>query len=511
MTFWILLAVTLLIFGLIQMGEVGTLKKRLGAALEELEKLKKYEKIIDVENEVLQMRNSVATEVENLRATAKSEADKIRESAKDKEKKSDQALSDASDSAKRIILEAEQKAEEIAGNAIEAKKNAELYSETAKAMKNIIEGYGDRYLIPAATLIDGLAEEYGHTQAGEDLKKVRSKVKQAIKDETAATCKYAEENRRQTAINFVLDAFNGKVDSILSDVKAENYGTLAQKIKDAFQTVNFNGRAFRDAEINREYLELRLEELRLASLVQALKDKDREEQRALREQIREEEKAKKEYERAIRDAEKEEAMLNKALEKARKEIESATEAKRVELEAMVAELQAKIQTQEAEKQRAISMAQITKSGYVYVISNIGSFGENVYKIGMTRRYQPQDRIDELGDASVPFDFDVHAMFRADDAPALEKSLHKKFVMSQINKVNARKEFFRIELSDIRKCIEELGISAKWTMAAEAREYHESKKIEEDLKANALSPAAWKKSMDREIDALKLGAEEINHQ
>jgi hypothetical protein len=511
MTFWILLAVTLLIFGLVQMSEAGTLRKRLGAALEELERLRKYEKIIDVENEVSQMRSSAETEAKNLRATAKSDAEKIKESAKAKEKMAEETLIEATESAKRVILEAEQKAEEIAGNAIEAKKNAELYSETAKAMKNIIEGYGDRYLISASTLIDGLAEEYGHTQAGDDLKKIRVKVKQAIKDETAATCKYAEEVRRRTAINFILDAFNGKVDSVLSDVKAENYGTLAQKINDAFQTVNFNGKAFRDAEINKEYLALRLEELRLASLVQALKDKDREEQRALREQIREEEKAKKEYERAIRDAEKEEAMLNKALEKARKEIETATTAKRTELEAKLAELQAQIQAQEVEKQRAISMAQVTKSGYVYVISNIGSFGENVYKIGMTRRYQPQDRIDELGDASVPFDFDVHAMFRADDAPALEKSLHKKFVMSQINKVNARKEFFKIELADIRKCIDDLGIQAKWTMTAEAREYHESRKIEEDMKANALNPEAWKRSMDKEIDALKLGAEEVDHQ
>jgi len=123
------------------------------------------------------------------------------------------------------------------------------------------------------------------------------------------------------------------------------------------------------------------------------------------------------------------------------------------------------------------MAQQTKSGHVYIISNVGSFGEHVFKIGLTRRLEPLDRIRELGDASVPFEFDVHALIQSDDAPALEHALHKKFVGSQMNKVNPRKEFFRLQLSDIRVEIERLNIQVAWTMIAEARDYRETLAVE----------------------------------
>ena len=93
-----------------------------------------------------------------------------------------------------------------------------------------------------------------------------------------------------------------------------------------------------------------------------------------------------------------------------------------------------------------------KAGYVYIISNIGAFGENVYKIGMTRRLEPMDRIDELGDASVPFDFDVHALIFSDDAPALEAALHKAFDNRKVNMINQRREFFRVPLDEIEAVV-----------------------------------------------------------
>ena len=111
---------------------------------------------------------------------------------------------------------------------------------------------------------------------------------------------------------------------------------------------------------------------------------------------------------------------------------------------------------EEKNQRALSMAQQTKRGNVYVISNIGSFGENVYKVGMTRRLEPMDRVRELGDASVPFPFDVHAIIESDDAPALENTLHKALALMQVNKVNPRKEFFRVSLSDIHEIKEKIS-------------------------------------------------------
>lgn len=115
------------------------------------------------------------------------------------------------------------------------------------------------------------------------------------------------------------------------------------------------------------------------------------------------------------------------------------------------------------------MAQLTRSGHVYVISNLGSFGENVFKIGMTRRLEPMDRIRELGDASVPFDFDVHAMIYCEDAPSLECAFQARFEGRAINLVNPRKEFFAVSIEQIEAVVREKGLNIELTKLAEARD------------------------------------------
>ena len=124
------------------------------------------------------------------------------------------------------------------------------------------------------------------------------------------------------------------------------------------------------------------------------------------------------------------------------------------------------------------MAQQTKRGHVYVISNIGSFGENVYKIGMTRRLDPMDRVRELGDASVPFPFDVHAIIFSEDAPALETKLHKTFNQRRVNLINTKKEFFHVSLQEIEDVVHENNAEIEFTKLAEARDYRESMAIRE---------------------------------
>ena len=125
----------------------------------------------------------------------------------------------------------------------------------------------------------------------------------------------------------------------------------------------------------------------------------------------------------------------------------------------------------------MSMAQMTRRGHVYIISNEGSFGEQVFKIGLTRRLEPLDRVRELGDASVPFSFDVHAMIHAEDAPALERQLQDFFTERRLNKVNLRKEFFKIPISAIKEKVEELGHEVHWTLKAEAAEWRESLEVQ----------------------------------
>jgi hypothetical protein len=448
------------------------------------EYLKKYETIRDAEAElerlVKQMEEVIETanqKAELLRNNANEESESLKKdariAAKEIRAKAELVLEEAHNLAAKIETDAKQKAEEIAGEAWEAKQNADQYSETVKAMKNIIKGYGDEYLIPNHSLLDELAEEYSHKEAGRDLAQIRTLIKSMIKNEEAGDCDYVEAYRKSTAIEFVLDAFNGKVDTIMSKVKHDNYGKLLQELKDAFRLVNHNGKPFRDARINQRYFDVMIEQLKLAVTVQELKKQDLEEQRQIREAMREEEKVQREIEKALKDAEKEEKMLEKAMKEAEEKLSQAAAEERAKFEEELELIKQKLAEAEERGQRALSMAQQTKRGHVYIISNIGSFGENVLKIGLTRRLEPLDRVKELGDASVPFSFDVHAMIHSEDAPSLEKELHDMFELNRVNKVNYRKEFFSVPISEIKEKIDKMGFEPHWTMKAEAQEYRES--------------------------------------
>ena len=144
----------------------------------------------------------------------------------------------------------------------------------------------------------------------------------------------------------------------------------------------------------------------------------------------------------------------------------------------IKELQDKLAALEKEKEDVTQREQNARAGFVYIISNIGSFGENVYKIGMTRRLEPMDRIAELSSASVPFPFDVHALIFSDDAPGLENTLHQYFDKMRINKVNPRKEFFRVNLEEIKQLVKEKhNATARFVDVPDAVEYRETLRLE----------------------------------
>lgn len=438
--------------------------------------------ILEANNQARQTISNANNEAVVITKDARDARLKARERLDNANSRADELITNANDNAMKIVADAESRAKEIAGSAYEAKEFAETYQAVAKSMKNKIEGYGDEWIVPNRSVLDELAENYEFTDAGRELQKARELTKSLIKTSKAASCDYVEPNRRNTAIKFVLDAFNGKVDSTLSKIKHNNYGKLSQEINDAFQLVNYNGSAFRSAKITDIYLQARLNELKWGVAVNEIMLEEKEEQRRIKEQLREEEKARREYEKAIKEAEKEEKTIQQAIEKATTELMLAGEEQRLALEQKLAELQIKFEEAEAKNQRALSMAQQTRAGHVYVISNIGSFGENIYKIGMTRRLEPLDRVRELGDASVPFAFDVHAMIYSDDAPLLENHLHKVFNEKQVNKVNSRKEFFNVGIKDIKSTVASMNIDAHWTMFADAKEYRESLAIEKERQA-----------------------------
>ncbi|MCF4150192.1 DUF4041 domain-containing protein [Dethiosulfovibrio sp. F2B] len=408
----------------------------------------------------------------------------------------------------RPIRDVNEELSRLKEKSLEVQREIKSYKNTLTAIKNHIEGYGDRYIIPRSSLVDELAEEYGYKKTAEGLKDIRKAIRRAVKDRRSAKSTLKDQDKKDAAINLITEAFNGKVESILTRVKQDNYGKLHQEIIDVYNLLNYNGSKFSSSHIDENYLALRLEELRLMVVVMELRAQEKEEQRQIKTQMREEARAQREIEKAIKEAKKEEKILQEAMAKVRKEYEDASEEQKAMYEDRLAEMEQKVKEAEERNQRAISMAQQTKRGHVYVISNIGSFGEDVYKIGMTRRLEPLDRIKELGDASVPFEFDVHAMIWSEDAPSLENALHRHFALAQVNKVNRRKEFFRASLQEIRRQVDEIGVETKWTIAAEAKEYQESQAIDRLIKEDPQAKEDW---LNRELtleDFIDLNDDEI---
>lgn len=313
-----------------------------------------------------------------------------------------------------------------------------------------------------------------------ELEKISDKQKEMIKNDDAVICKVEwtvgdskTEGKRmikQTS-KLMLRAFNGESDSAIAKVSWSNVVTMEARIKRAYETINKFGDTMQ-ISISALYKELKLKELYLNFELEEKQYKEKEEQRKIKEQLREEERAQREMERAMKEAQEEENRYKKALEKAKQDVDTAKGKELDELNEKIKLLEVKLQTAQ-DKERAISRAQITKSGYVYIISNIGSFGEDVYKIGMTRRLDPQDRVDELGDASVPFDFDVHGLIYSDNAPELELLLQNHFESKRVNLVNYRTEFFKVTLDEIESVVKELNLKVELTRIAVAKEYRET--------------------------------------
>jgi len=282
----------------------------------------------------------------------------------------------------------------------------------------------------------------------------------------------------------MMRAFNGESDVFIASCNWNNVERLRARMNKAFETINKTGESH-GIFISHKYLDLKLQQLELTYEYKLKRQEEKDEQRRIREQMREEEKAQREYEKAIKAAEKEEKIAHNAYEKAKAELEQASDEQKAKFEQKLKALEAKLKEAEENGKRALSMAQQTKAGHVYIISNIGSFGEDVYKIGMTRRLEPLDRVRELGDASVPFKFDVHAMIYSEDAPELENKLHKHFSEKRLNLINLRREFFDVELEEIENFVAQNCDSVEFIKIPEAEEYRESLAIKK--KANSQEP------------------------
>ena len=318
-----------------------------------------------------------------------------------------------------------------------------------------------------------------------EIKIVREKQKLLIKNneaihipDTIALSSDSAQVKRilEGQANLMLKAFNIECDNLIGNVKPSNYALILEKIDKLAEDLEKNTASLL-CGFNKEYIELKFKECELQYQFKLKEMREKEEQDIIKEQMREEQKAIKEYERALAKAEKEEEMYLKALDKARLDLIVADENTRQKLEDKIGFLEIQLKEALENKERAKSMAEQTRRGHVYIISNIGSFGENVYKIGLTRRLVPEERVQELSSASVPFKFDIHAMIYSEDAPALETQLHHEFRYQRLNVINMRKEFFNVTLNDIKeKAKKIIGKDVDFRITALAEEYYESLKL-----------------------------------
>ena len=266
--------------------------------------------------------------------------------------------------------------------------------------------------------------------------------------------------------NLCEDFIQLNIANIVKEMKISDWETIKIKISTLISNINsillsYTQETFDDSYLNSVYNYLEAKYLVIQK------------QELEKEKEREEREAQREYERAIKKALKDEERAQEALEKKKRELaEEETQEKILKLKEQIQGLEKALVEAKELRERAMSMAQQTKIGYVYVISNIGSFGKDVYKIGMTRRLDPMERVLELSNASVPFPFDVHTFIYSEDAPALEAELHRIFDNKKVNAINYRKEYFHVTLDEIKTALAERGVDAKFVDEPDAFQYRE---------------------------------------
>lgn len=317
-----------------------------------------------------------------------------------------------------------------------------------------------------------------------EIKRIRDRQKAMVSAKTSTLCPTdwqvdGSSAKGQTMINrqtrLTLRAFNNECEAAIANTRWNNVNAMEKRILNAAKQIDKANESM-NLRISEQYVSLRLDELHATHEYRERLKIEKEERAELARAEREEKKLLAEAEAAEREEERYQRLLDKARSEA-----GVDESRITELEAALAEAHAK-------SERARAMAEMTKSGYVYIISNIGSFGEDVVKIGLTRRLEPDDRVKELGDASVPFGFDTHAMIYSDEAPALENALHKDFADRRVNGSNMRKEFFRVGLEEVEDAVKRLAPSASFFSDREAQEWHETLSRRKEALKNIAKPS-----------------------
>ena len=343
----------------------------------------------------------------------------------------------------------------------EARREAELVMAQVKELRAQVLVLEETLLLESFALYLPKFKLASTAEYKARLDDTRAKQKEMIKSGAAATGNMGwEVNGSKTEgrklvndmIKLVIRSFNNESDSCVDNVKFDNVELGEKRIRQSFDACNKLGRVM-TVELSPRYMQLKLDELHLAHEFQIKRQEEKEEAKRIREELREQQKLEQEIRAAREKITKERKHFAAALKDLEGRLAKASsDEDRVALAQKIAEVEAGRAALDGEEKLIDYREQNAKAGYVYVISNLGAFGEGVFKIGMTRRLDPMERVDELGDASVPFWFDVHAMVFSENAPALEGKLHERFAAGRLNKVNGRKEFFRATIEEIEAVI-----------------------------------------------------------
>jgi hypothetical protein len=363
----------------------------------------------------------------------------------------------------KIIIKQENKLQSIQNKEREVEKNIAIYDYEL--------GFYELGIYKNVYDFDTSEEFKRELEYYQTLQKDMLKNKDAIyckKELVIGNSKREGKKMANRIIKLTTKAFNNECSFAISNAKWNNINQMIKRIEKNFDDINKLNET-QGVVISKRYLDLKLKELRITHEYKLKKQEEKEEEKEINRRIREEQKFEAEAKKANDEEVKYQKLLEKAMKEAEKHKDDMTESFQNEID----ELNRMLEEAKEKNERAKSMAQQTKAGHVYVISNIGSFGENVYKIGMTRRLEPEDRVKELGNASVPFTFDIHAMIHSDNAPELENQLHKRLEDKRVNLINARKEFFRTDIKEIETIAKEINPKVEFYINPEAKEFRES--------------------------------------
>lgn len=351
--------------------------------------------------------------------------------------------------------------------------------------------FDDKILVQEFGLYEPRFDFANSSQFKDAISTLRARQREAVKEfnESLKSTSWTVNGSKADGKRMVADigrllmrSYNGECDVIVSKVKYTNVGKSIEQVGKHAEAVNKFGRVI-GISIPQSYVDMKVEEVQLAFEFAKQKEREREQIREAREEEREARKLAQEIAAKRRELKREQEKYSQAYAEAKARLDATAGQERTDLEAKVAELEARLGDVRKAVEDVDYREANNKAGYVYVISNVGSFGDDVYKIGMTRRLEPMDRIRELGDASVPFGFDVHALIFSDNAPALEAALHRAFDEQKVNLVNQRKEFFHVSLEDIERVVKaNYDKTVEFAEVPDAEQYRESVELRKSGRA-----------------------------